>query len=772
MRLSRRILLNFVIIVALLGGGSVWIVSSFIKSHLQQSQQEWVETLGHAISEGISRAVINNEVLHARNTIIEIVRQDKAIEYMYIVGFDGELFAHSFDNGIPRFFVERINQVNNNPTYLNIMGISIQDIEYPLIPGMKAALHIGINQSEINNVINKMQFNLMAGALVIFVLAVFVSMLLSNYITKPLEGILASIRTFGESGKAELINQEKINTHELKELSHAFNNMVSERYRVNEELEKHRDNLEVLVRERTQELEDMRDKALEASKAKSEFLAKMSHELRTPLNSIIGFTGILRDGIAGPVSDEQEKQLGMVYDSANHLLGLINDILDISKVEAGKMELQFESFDLQEALQEVKNVVKPLVDKPGKENIELIFDIDCTSKNLYSDKGKIRQVLLNLLSNAIKFTEKGAITLKCWQDTNILHFVVEDTGIGIPKEKQVGIFESFQQVDNSEVRSYEGTGLGLTITKQFVELMGGEISLDSEEGVGSKFELHIPITVVPLKPTAQIHTVFPDKKASVARISKEDCHVLVVDDDENALQLMKNYLEHEGYPVTTLSDSRLAVDKVKEINPMATILDVQMPDIDGWATLAALKSDNQTSSVPVIMVSVLDKKNLGLSLGAIDFLQKPVEPQQLSLLLNSLRIGNKDVLIVEDRKPDAEMLEIMLNQEGYHVRHAVDGIQALEFIVHSPPDLILLDLMMPQMSGFEVIQRLRANSETENIPIIVVSAKHLTEAEAEYLAENVEKVLVKGEMTRNDMLNEVGRVLIHICNKQFGDISS
>lgn len=552
---------------------------------------------------------------------------------------------------------------------------------------------------------------------------------------------------------------------------------VTRQREAQQELQEHREHLEELVKERTSTLEQAyedlkaaRDEAIRATNVKSEFLAKMSHELRTPLNSIIGFTGIIKEGIAGPVTDEQAKQLGMVYDSARHLLSLINDVLDISKVEAGKMELHCEIFDLENVLYEVKNIASPLMARSDKANVELVYDIDCQQGNIYGDKGKIRQILLNLLSNAIKFTQDGTITLKCRLEDGLLHFVVQDTGIGIPEDKQATIFDSFHQVDNSAVRVHEGTGLGLAITKQFVELMGGTIKLESKENAGSKFALTIPVNVRPFLHGNQDNISSLEKINTSFSQKADHNHVLVIDDDEHALELMRNYLQQEGFKVSTLSDSRLAVARVKELNPMAITLDVQMPDQDGWATLAALKNDHQTSSVPVVMISMLDKKDLGVSLGAVDFLQKPVEAKQLASLLDNIRLDSKDVLIIEDRKPDAEMLEIMLNKNGYRARHASDGVQALEMIANRQPALILLDLMMPQMSGFEVIQRLRANQQTADIPIVVVSAKQLTEAEAEYLTENVEKVLVKGELTRNDMLHEVGNALSLIRNKQPGDI--
>jgi signal transduction histidine kinase/DNA-binding response OmpR family regulator len=503
------------------------------------------------------------------------------------------------------------------------------------------------------------------------------------------------------------------------------------------------------------ELEQARDEALAATRTKSEFLASMSHELRTPLNSIIGFTGIVKDGVAGPVTDEQNKQLTMVFNSAKHLLSLINGILDLSKVEAGKLEVNNEYFELVPLLNELKAVMQPQVDAKG---LEMLLDVQNAPKMVYADRGKLRQSLLNLLGNAVKFTAQGSVTLRCrTQNPGNLSLEVIDTGQGIKEENQQQVFDSFRQLDQSDTRLQEGTGLGLTITKRFVELMGGSITLKSQLGIGSTFTIDLPIRDVISQSVADTH-------GNDARTSnKSGQTVLVVDDQPEALELFRNYLEREGYSVILCDNGTDAVSLAHEHQPFAITLDILMPKPDGWVTLAMLKNDPHTAYIPVVIVSILDEQNLGLSLGAVDYLQKPVEPMQLLDALETLRVSSSNIMVVEDHQQDAELIRAILEPEGYRVSHASSGADALARVDHRLPDLILLDLMMPGMSGFEFIRHLRARSLTQEIPVIVVSAKTLTDAERQYLHDNVEQVLVKGRFEREEMLQEVGEALAKIA---------
>ncbi|MCS7177773.1 MAG: GAF domain-containing protein [Anaerolineae bacterium] len=510
-----------------------------------------------------------------------------------------------------------------------------------------------------------------------------------------------------------------------------------------------------------QEAVETAERLKEVDRLKSQFLANMSHELRTPLNSIIGFSRVILKGIDGPITEQQRQDLEAIFNSGQHLLGLINDILDISKIEAGKMELSFEPTDLGEIIRGVMSTAIALVkDKP----IELQQSIPPELPTIIADSRRIRQVLLNLVSNAAKFTDQGFIRVEAHADEEFVTISVSDSGIGIPPEKLPHIFEAFTQVDASPSRKYGGTGLGLTISKSFVELHGGKIWVESELGKGSTFTFMLPIQGPPhLRMEVQPELVeeAPSLEEAPAPEGKGRL-VLCVDDDEGVITLFRRYLDRQGYQVVGLTDPFQVVDMVKQVRPFAITLDVMMPGKDGWQVIQELKADPETRDIPVIMCTIVAEKGKGLSLGAADYLVKPILEQDLLAALERLdrEEGRHRVLIVDDQPEDRHLLRrIIESQEGYEVTEAASGQEAILLVRQRRPHIIILDLLMPEMDGFAVLEALKADELTRSIPIIVVTAKELTERDKQLLNSRIEALLQKGVLDREELLEDVAAAL-------------
>jgi PAS domain S-box-containing protein len=505
----------------------------------------------------------------------------------------------------------------------------------------------------------------------------------------------------------------------------------------------------------------------QANRAKSVFLANMSHELRTPLNAIMGYSEMLQEEAAERQLDGFGADLEKINGAGRHLLALINDILDLSKIEAGKMELFLESFDIAKMIDEVASTIRPMVEKNANTlHIERVADLGA----MHADQIKVRQGLFNLLSNAGKFTHDGTITLKVerqlMEGSEWIMFCVADTGIGLSHEQIVKLFQDFTQADASTTRKFGGTGLGLALTRRFCQIMGGDVTVHSMPGEGSIFTIKLPAIVSDVKPEAadeiagaeavtasldgggrDVTEHFPDNA---------NC-VLVIDDDPVQRDLIQRFLSKEGFYVQTAAGGDAGLRLARQLRPVAITLDVMMPDMDGWTVLSALKSDAALRDIPVIMVTMLDDPERGFALGAADYATKPVDRQRLSQILKKYTCPHPPcpVLMVEDDPATRVRTRKILEKEGWKVTDAENGRQALECMERELPSLILLDLMMPEMDGFEFADRVRQRPEWRLIPIVVVTAKDLSAEERRRLNRSVESILQKASGTREALLKQM-----------------
>jgi signal transduction histidine kinase/CheY-like chemotaxis protein len=516
-----------------------------------------------------------------------------------------------------------------------------------------------------------------------------------------------------------------------------------------------------------QEIQDKGRELEVASRHKSQFLANMSHELRTPLNAIIGVSEMLLEDAQAAAQPDQIEAHERILRAGRHLLALINDILDLSKIEAGKLELSLESVALVPLVEDVLATIRPLAAKNGNK-----VDVECPADAgvIRADPTRLRQALLNLASNASKFTERGRIRVTVTRQPDDLgrdwvSMAVSDTGIGMTAEQMGRLFEEFTQADASTTRRYGGTGLGLAISRRLCRLMGGDITVASTPGQGSTFTIRLPADAraghALLAEPAPRPIASPPRPEAPAGVSSP---VLVIDDDETVRDLMDRFLVKEGFSVITAASGIEGLRRAREAHPAAITLDVMMPDLDGWTVLAALKGDPALADIPVILVTIVDEKARGFALGATDYMVKPIDRERLASVLRTL-CGDRPAphaLVVEDDETTRSVIRQTLERAGWSVAEAEHGRWGLDRVAERRPDVIVLDLMMPEMNGFDFLDALRGNPEWRGIPVLVLTAMDLTTEDRQRLNGEVERILQKGASAREQLLDEVGRVLASV----------
>ncbi len=530
------------------------------------------------------------------------------------------------------------------------------------------------------------------------------------------------------------------------------------------------------------ELEEVKHSVLEANRLKSEFLSNMSHELRTPLNSILALSSILLARMDGELTEEQDKQIRIIEKSGKSLLALINDILDLSKIEAGRMDLIFTEYAVPEFLDMIRSTINPLL---RESNLEFDVTIDPGIDVHSTDENKLKQALLNLLSNAIKFTPSGKVTLQVRNTkfNDVLEYAVIDTGIGIEQTHFESIFDPFRQIDGSATRKYGGTGLGLALTKKVIELLGGRIWVESEVNRGSKFCFILPakrrgqstqvlseqeIDTMVAESRHPTSVVVPDEEA--VALDPDRRKILVVDDDEESLYIMKKYLSDGAFQMINARDGMTAIQKARELQPDIITLDIMMPKKDGWEVLQELKRDASTRNIPVVVISMLDSRKLGYSLGAADYMVKPIVKETLVKHLTKLSEEHslKKILIVDDDLSQAELVEEILESDDFISEVATNGEMAIQLLRRKNFDLVILDLLMPHIDGFEVLQSIQSNDLARNTPVLVLTGKVLTQDDQQKLSMGNCHIFQKSMFSREKLLENIHRVLEELPPKTNG----
>jgi signal transduction histidine kinase/DNA-binding response OmpR family regulator len=636
--------------------------------------------------------------------------------------------------------MEQLVDIINSQVGKNEMD-SIRRLIKDLIDGEKAVLESRYETLKLTQ--QKTGFVMSFGGFLTALVSILISIFTALTVSRPVKLLIDTTKSIRDQKYKEQLKH--VGDKDLNILIDSFNEM--------QEVIKHREE-ELGIKNEV--LKSQMAEVNEANKLKSQFLANMSHELRTPLNSIIGFTNrvIKKSGEALPAT--QQENLVIVREEANHLLELINSLLDYSKIEAGKMEIHSENFNLLKVVDEVYQMTKPLAESQNICYKQLAYTEE--EIPIKSDRMKVKQILINLLSNAFKYSERGTVTFSVGVKDNKYYIRVKDEGVGIFKEDIKHIFDEFRQVDGTYTRKVGGTGLGLSITKKFVEMLGGKIRVCSTLGKGSCFTVILPQDI----DRKGDSTLDEESNPNLVSYKKR---IVCVDDDQNIQRLYKQYLNDYEFDIIALNGNEDVIERICQIHPDAILLDIMLPNKDGWEILSELKNNPETKSIPVIMASVLSEKNLAYRMKADDYLIKPVTQEELleAIMRTISKKQGIDVLVGDDDENFLNLIGQFLEEENIPYRLARDGEAVLAEMQFKKPDILILDIMMPKKDGFTVIEEIRSNQEIKETPIIIVTAKDLTNREKDELHERTSIIIQKSAV----MMDTVMETLVKRIKERF-----